>query len=462
MQSWGNGSEGALLGSISSLRNTVGKSPVLTLVVVVVGLGAGIFFVWRQQQPPPPPAPIPEGVSTFSDPPPKPVPSTRSSGAAAARRGAAGADGASLQPGVVVSGAEKPAPTGAGLSARPTGAGPRGVAAPDASVVSPRRTLFLSGSTASWSRLDVELNRPFRLQAGGRVELGTDAAGPNGVPSSRARGTQGQVTSNDLLIPSAPYLSLIGRVCSPRECSAPFLVGTRTVLCPSLIGVEGNLELWTNNRVREGRSQTRSNFSGATGGFHVYLEPAQVSACGKPAAEIAFANEDAAELASGRTIERPEFVISSSQSAWKPFFLPLDQPLRIQASGEMRPVKSAEPTGPDGIAVPDVPRWTYPGTQVVIDAEHPLFNPNMPYQALVGRVCGTAGCGQMFVIGRDRTVCASPAFRDHLEIWINHIVPSRGLLARVTPLTMDTFDLQTRTGDYRFRVSSAPPSACGG
>jgi hypothetical protein len=404
---------------------------------------------------------VPPNVGTFSDLPKKPS-NPRASGAAADRRGGAGSDAAARMSGSTVAESEKPAGSGAAAARSGAASGGRRAAAVDSSFLSPRRTLFLPGSTATWSRLDLELTGPFRLQAGGRIELGPDAAGPDGVRTSGARTAQSATAASELLIPSAPYLSLIARVCSPLECSAPFPVGSRTILCPSVIGVQGQLELWTNNRVREGRSQTRNNFSGATGGFHVYLEPASASLCGKPSADASFLNEDAAELAAGRTLDRPEFVISSSQSAWKPFFLPLDRPLRLRATGEVRPGRTAEATSPDGIQVPDVPRWTYPGTQVVVDADHPLFDGLMPYQALIGRVCGASGCGPTFFVGRDRIVCAGPAYRDRLELWINHIIPPRSLLAQTTPLTLEAFDLQARTGAYRFTVAPAPAGSCPG
>ena len=166
-------------------------------------------------------------------------------------------------------------------------------------------------------------------------------------------------------------------------------------------------------------------------------------------------------LAAGQTLDRPEFVISSSQNGWKPFFLPLDRPLRIVAFGEMRPQGGAGSTDPGGMVVPTPAGWTYPGTRdVSVDRNHRLFEPSLPYQALIGRVCGSAGCAPPFLVGRERTICAEPDYRDRLELWVNYIVSPPGMLERGTPLAMSAFSLQARSGGYRFVVTAQPESAC--
>jgi hypothetical protein len=58
-------------------------------------------------------------------------------------------------------------------------------------------------------------------------------------------------------------------------------------------------------------------------------------------------------------------------------------------------------------------------------------------------------------------VCPAPSLDVRIELWINHIVSQQsGLLARQTPVTFDTFDMQRRQGSYRFDVSAAPPDVC--
>ncbi len=172
------------------------------------------------------------------------------------------------------------------------------------------------------------------------------------------------------------------------------------------------------------------------------------------------ATDDALTLGAGRILDRPEFVISSSQSAWKPFFLPLDRPIRIRASGLMRPSVSAKATGPEGIVVSDGTRWVYPGSALVVDREHPLFAPALPYQALIGRVCGASGCGLPFLVGTERTICAPALYQDRIDLSTNHVIEPPTLLARTMPLSMEIFGLQARDGEYRFTVSAGAPGAC--
>jgi hypothetical protein len=97
----------------------------------------------------------------------------------------------------------------------------------------------------------------------------------------------------------------------------------------------------------------------------------------------------------------------------------------------------------------------------VVDANHPLYVLDVPYQALIGRVCGSSRCGAPFLIGRERTVCAAEDLQDRLEVWINNTVAPKGLMEQAMPLTLQVFDLQARTGEYRFSLTGASRSACG-
>jgi hypothetical protein len=110
-----------------------------------------------------------------------------------------------------------------------------------------------------------------------------------------------------------------------------------------------------------------------------------------------------------------------------------------------------------------VPSWSYPGARdVVVDADHRLFDGSMPYQALIGRLCGASGCSPTFLVGSERVICPLAPFDDRLELWINHIIQPAGLLGSQTPLSLDAFQLQTRRGAYRFEISRGPATACGG
>jgi hypothetical protein len=330
-----------------------------------------------------------------------------------------------------------------------------------------RGEFYLPGRTSTWTGFDVTISSPTVIRAGGRVVAGTDSAGPDGLLGSdfeRRLGNQ-RPDDNQRVLPSAAYLALIARVCSTMACSEPFLIGSRGVLCPSDLKVKGNLQFLTNNYVRVEGMQTSLNYSKVSGGYSFYMEPAPAHLCSAgaaPPAEAA-ASIDAAALEKGLTLNNREFTISSSQSSWKPFFLPLASPLLLRASGSMRPRGGVEPTDPRGITVPAGTSWAYPGTRdLVVDATHHLYDPSLPYQALIGRLCGPTECGAPFLVGTERVICPAPPMSDRLELWINHIIGPAGLLGSQTPLTLDALELQQRSGTYRFEISRAPASACAG
>ena len=188
-------------------------------------------------------------------------------------------------------------------------------------------------------------------------------------------------------------------------------------------------------------------------------EPAPARACDTGAAASApVARDPGTPLPDEQPLKDPAFSVSSRQNSWKPFFLPMDRAFVIRASGQMQPLERVRATGPNGIDVPaNVPRWTYPGTKnVVVDADHVLLEKGLPYQALIGRLCGPKECGDPFLIGAERTICPSPRYNERIELWINHIVPQTS--ERHLPFASLTF--QSRRGEYRFEIASAPP--CGG
>ncbi len=294
---------------------------------------------------------------------------------------------------------------------------------------------------------------------------GQDGSGPNGlrqpVGATSRRERQG---GRQLALQGAPYLALIGRLCSPERCSDPFTVGSSFVLCPSDMDVFGDFQVWTNNYVLVNGQQTSNMYANTSGGYTFYVESAADSVCtsGNRRTPDLAASIDARTLAAGQTLRNPGFVVSSSQSTWKPFFVPLSEGIVIRSSGSMQPRGGADSTGPLGIAVPRGVPWFYPGDRdLTVDDAHRLLDPALPYQALIGRLCGPEDCTAPFLVGTEHTICPLPQFADRLELWINHIVGPVGLLASKTPLTMDTMTLQTRRGEYRFEVAQAPASACG-
>lgn len=343
---------------------------------------------------------------------------------------------------------------------------------PAADVAPPRpdwpagTTLYLPGQLSSWKNAGVAVASPVVLRAAGEVSTGQELSGPAGLVNSvyavRLTRQDRPSGSNRRALASAPYLALIGRVCSDVDCSDPFLIGDSKTLCPTDAGITGTLQVWTNNYVRLGGMQTLANYSGVSGGFWVHAEPAPPGACGS-AATAKPAPLNATALAPGGVLSQPDFVVSSSQVGWKPFFVPLGAPLLIRASGQMQPRTGAMPTGPEGIPVSHTSTWSYPGTPAVtVDAQHRLFAPSLPYQALIGRLCGAAGCGPIFLVGRQHVLCPAPPYDTRLELWINHIIVPPGMLGSETPLRMQAFDLQLRRGQYQFDVQGAPVGACGG
>ncbi|HET9269387.1 MAG TPA: hypothetical protein VFO31_14535 [Vicinamibacterales bacterium] len=335
------------------------------------------------------------------------------------------------------------------------------------SPVAPRRALFyLPGHQAEWVVADLALDGPRVIRSAGRISLSGDVSSPNGVRNSnyeRSVARRSGTASHQPQVPSAPYLALIGRVCSVRNCSKPFFVGTKALVCPSdTVPGPVALQLWTNNYVVVDGAPTTRRFLDAVGGFSVYAEAAPPDACAARSASRTAAHE-LTPMVAEEVLRGPALRVSSNQTWWKPFFVPLGQPLLIRASGKVHPRASAAATGPEGIGVPDVPQWLYPGTSdVVVDSGRKLYDRAFPYQALIGRLCGTDECGPAFLVGAERAVCARAPYDEHLELWINHIVGADGRPKGATPLTTDTFELlQGRRGEYRLEFSRAPAGACG-
>jgi hypothetical protein len=372
---------------------------------------------------------------------PAPAPAASSPTVSAARRGAAPV--------------ERPAPTFT-----------RGTAAPlPAKPVARRTDFYLPGSVSGWTTVDVVGGVPLRLRAGGVVNTPDDSSGPEGVKGSafeRALERRRTAATSERVMANGPYLALIGRVCLEGVCSNPFVVGSTRLLCPAEFASEGRLQLWTNNYVQVEGTRTLNRFSSATGGFAIYAEPAPSDVCNSGGGGAVPA-PDIAVLTAGQTLRKPEFLVSSSQTTWKPFFVPLTMPLRLSSSGQMQPRGGARSTGPEGLRVPEQSRWVYPGTSdLVVDGQNRLYDSRFPYQALIGRLCGSQGCGQAFLVGREHTICATSGYSDRLELWINHIMRPESMLGTQLSVSMEALEMQGRRGEYRFEVSRAPASACNG
>ena len=223
-----------------------------------------------------------------------------------------------------------------------------------------RSDTYVPGNLHGWIGYEIAFDKPLLLRAGGELRAGLDAAGPGGLPTSEyekglaVRRADFQFRGNSRVMNTAPYLSLIGRICSRKIPSPPFLVGSGTVLCPSPMSVKGELQAPDQQlrsprgipdaaavlaRIRRlsipDRSRTRRCLRCGT------REARPRRARTSPRSTRARQSRDAG------------FIVSSRQTSWKPFFLPLDRALVIRASGYMQPREAVTGTDPNGIAVPE-------------------------------------------------------------------------------------------------------------
>jgi hypothetical protein len=304
-------------------------------------------------------------------------------------------------------------------------------------------TAYLSGQRAAWMPYAVPAESPLVIRAAGQVSIGAEVSGPNGLSDADAIGRAG-TSSNARVLPSAPSLALIGRLCSEKLCSQPFFVGGHAVLCPTDT-TTAELQLWTNNDIRIDGIRSFRRYSATVGGFSVSVSSGSNAACRAPQAPQA---SRISRFQPGQLLRRPDLHVSSSQAWWKPFFIPLDQPLRLRASGTIQAVSHGK-VGPNGS--PTEPRSS--------GGESPRVEANLPSQALIGRLCGADECGAPFLVGAERTICPSPPLDDHIELWINHDVDTRRRLGSL-PITSDIFELQTHHGEFRFDVVVASDDAC--
>lgn len=340
--------------------------------------------------------------------------------------------------------------------------------APPAAAVSPppapdSSAHFLPGSLSTWATFDIDARQPIVVRAAGVVSSAALAANPDGVGPRVTTATPPapDPAVDQLVLPDAPFLSLIGRVCSDDRCTSPFLLGANATVCPSDLPVTGRLQVMTNNYIRIGGRQTLSNYSRTTGGYSLYVEAAATGACTDSGATAL--RRDAAAMAEGRVLRNPDYNLSSGQTFWKPFFVPMGGPFILRAAGLIEGSGRAPSTGPDGAEITEEARWwnPAPGGTAASARTGQLYLEGLPYQALLGRLCGTEACGEPFLVGRERLVCPTDSYTDRVELWINHVIVSPRMLDRQTPLTFEMFELQTRRGGYTFEVAPASAGACG-
>jgi hypothetical protein len=304
---------------------------------------------------------------------------------------------------------------------------------------------YLPGNTTEWTTFDIRVQGPTVVLARGTIATPTDSASPNGLTEShreRVPDFAPEPGRNERALDTAPYLSLIGRICSRGRCTPPFFIGTGAVLCPSELQMTGELQLWTNNYVRELGIETVNPFRTVNGGFYLHGEPAPAGSCDTPTG--ATAGTVATTLTPGTVLRKPEFRIASSQAFWKPFFLPLDQPLLVRASGAMEVRGIRAPIGPAGIPEPPA----------IADALTQLYAPELPYGALIGRLCRDDACDPPFVIARERAICPQQSSGRHLELWINHLITVPRPEDPRRPPTFHIFEWTGRSGEFSFEIEA--------
>jgi hypothetical protein len=387
----------------------------------------------------PPPAPAPE-TKPAVDPKRTPPARNRASSSSAASR---------------------PEKTAAPAATAPVRTGPRPTALlPPVRIAPPppRKTApvppshYLPGNTTEWMSFGIRVQGPTVVLARGSVATPDDSAGPNGLTNA-TRERQPEFAPapgrNERALDSAPYLSLIGRICASGRCTPPFFIGTGAVLCPSELQMTGELQLWTNNYVRELGVETVNPFRAANGGFYLHGEPAPAESC---AGAGTAPGPNAPALTPGSVMRKPEFRIANSQTFWKPFFLPLDQPLVIRAAGTIQARGVRTPLTPDGMSTPP--------SMADVRTETELYAPSLPYGALIGRLCRVESCSEPFVIGKERTICPREAGGRHLELWINHVITLPRPTDPNRPPSFHIFEWQNRSGEFTFEIESAR-AGCG-
>jgi hypothetical protein len=146
-----------------------------------------------------------------------------------------------------------------------------------------------------------------------------------------------------------------------------------------------------------------------TGGYWIDIDPAPPDACGQP--NLASVSVEVNGWIENEVQRKPAYKVSSTQVDWKPFDVPLHREVDIKATGQIQPwAESADITGPEGR-----PRDGRADS-------YPLWQPQFPVRALIGRFCRNDECGQPFLVGSGKRVCASG---DTLELAINHLAMIR-------------------------------------
>jgi hypothetical protein len=331
----------------------------------------------------------------------------------------------------------------------------------------------------------VLLNGPLYVNALGRVEPGRsdDApfsnpppafqSDPDGIPlddlqrldpSLFPKATSSRRTYRGLAVPAANYLQLVARVCSPDETRTTYLerpkhpcsdwipLKKKSVLCPQNLGT-GEVHFLINPLVwgETGWSDPEAHIAGRPliGGYTISTGPAPSSACAGniPAANV---HSEASAIIEGQVIHLPVNRIESTSETWQPVLASLTKPIQIRASGRMQPrAESALISGPEGVEGSAQNGVTFDVSNVWTRAKVP----ELPYQALIGRLCrGVNNCGTPFLVGQNALLC-SPDPQSHLELWANlsdHELSKHHHYINVT----------RRRGVYTFEISGATAADC--
>lgn len=291
--------------------------------------------------------------------------------------------------------------------------------------------LLVHPTIHTWQSFGVRLESPVVIKAygyvvsqdGGEVQSTPDGVYEDGLPA----GLRGFVP----LLPTAPYLALVGRVCNEGSCGNPFFIGRETVLCPQQLG-SGVLEFNVNEL------GAASFFGDNSGGYRFEVSSARPDAC---PAQMRYA------FFTGRTV-------TVKGSEWQRTGLSLDRPLKLNSTGKVYAGSTQRYATPDGLDIKvfsSAPEFR--GEQ----AGRPRLPYDSPFLSLIGRLCqqeigdhpGDDKCGEPFFVGSESTLCPATIGKGKLQLAIH------GLYYPFGPWSSPSL-----LGNGFFQVNIAPSPSC--
>jgi hypothetical protein len=294
-------------------------------------------------------------------------------------------------------------------------------------VIRMKPDLLVYPTMQTWQSFGVRLESPLVVKAygyvisqdGGEVQSTPDGVYEDGLPAGLRRVVP--------LLPTAPYLAFVGRVCNEASCGNPFFIGRETVLCPQQLG-SGVLEFNVNE------FGAASFWGDNSGGYRFELSSARLDAC---PAQMRYA------FFTGKTV-------TVKGSAWQRTGLSLDRPLKLDSTGKVYAGSTQRYATPDGLDIKvfsSAPEFS--GEQ----AGRPRLPYDSPFLSLIGRLCeqetvaGDDKCGEPFFVGSESTLCPATIGKGKLQLAI-HDYPH------------GPWNSSSLRGNGFFQVNIAPSPSC--